>query len=144
MGELPLLVITSSPMFSAKEVKSFLHNGKFVPFEGKNKDLGIVKYCSGGFVDQDERCCFLLDDLRNSRFENGHPPLVADRAVLVIFVTSDRKGGMREALDYVMGKRSIRTNFAAASVVKTEDWGKRRIAVMGRLIGRGEGKFYKS
>jgi hypothetical protein len=136
-AESPMIVSTQSPIIPDKEVQSFLHKGQFIPYKGENKDLAIVKYCSTGFVDQNERYRFLPDELRNARYGKGDPPLLADTAVLVVFVTSDLGKGMTEALDYVrLHAKNIRTNFVSLRIKKTEDWGKRRIAQVGQIVGQ--------
>ena len=135
-AELPMIVSTQSPIISDKEVQSFFHEGHFIPYKGEHKDLAIVKLCSTGFVDQNERYRFLPDELRNARYAKGDPPLLADTAVLVVFVTSDLGKDMKEALDYVhLHAKNLRTSFAALRIKKTEDWGKSRIALAGKFIG---------
>ena len=65
------------------------------------------------------------------------PALLADTAVLVVFVTSDLGRGMTETLDYVcLHEENTRTNFVSVRIKKTEDWGKKRIAAVGQKVGQ--------
>ena len=111
--ESPMIVPTSSPIISEHNVQSFYHDGGFVPFEGKYKDIALVKYCSTGFFDSNEKFHFLVDELRNMRHNRGDPPMLANDSVLNIFITSDWASGMNEALGYIQNNRktAIKCNF---------------------------------
>lgn len=134
--ESPQLIVTGSPIFAIGKVRSFFHEGTQVPHVGKNKDLAIVKFCSTGFLDQDERYRFALNDLRELRLKSGQPPMHADSSAAVVFITSDWGAGMNEALDYVKSKsRSNRTTFLAIRLNKEIASGDRRVGNAGFMLG---------
>ena len=135
-AESPAVMVTKSPLFDLSSVKSFFHEGAMVPYAGKNKDLAIAKFCTSGFIDQDENCHFIIDDFRTMRFRKGDPPMQADDSVLVAFITSDREAGMQRALEYVMShQKSKRTNFACIQTDKTLAQGDQRMSNAGHLLG---------
>lgn len=135
-AESPTVVSTASPMFSLSTIKTFFHDGTLVPYSGKNKDLAIAKYCSTGFVDQDERFHCVVDDMRQMRYERGDPPMHADQSVLVAFVTSDRASGMNEALRFVMTKsKSYRGNLSYIQTDKSLSQGNQRMTNAGYILG---------
>lgn len=134
--ESPMVMATKSPILAHLQIDSFLHRGAFIPHSGENKDLALVKYCSTGVVDRDERFHFLLDDLRNDRYKKGDTPLLADKAVLVCFITSDRSRGMARAIDYVQCKtHHVKTNFASLKIPKLPSRNNERIAFVGQAVG---------
>jgi hypothetical protein len=136
-AESPMILSTESPILGSRKITSFLHEGRFIPHSGKNKDLALVKYCSIGLMDQDEHFHFVLDDLRNQRHLNGEPPLVADEAAMVLFVTSDWAKEMLKAINYVQTKaKTMKTNFAHLRVPKVSGENDKRIAVVGQIIGK--------
>jgi hypothetical protein len=107
-----------------------------IPYTGKNKDLAIAKFCTSGFIDQDEKTHFIIDDLRTMRFRRGVPPMQADDSALVAFITSDRSSGMQSALDYVKSRqKSKRTNFACLQTDKQLAQGDQRMVNAGYLVG---------
>lgn len=117
-------------------MRLFIHEGRQVPHTGKSKDLAILKFCSSGFLDQDERYRFALNDLRELRLTSGQPPMRADSAAAVVFITSDWGAGMNEALDYVKSKsRANRTNFFAIRLKKEVASGNRRVGNAGFTLG---------
>lgn len=135
-AESPAVIVTKSPLFDLSRVKSFFHEGSMIPYTGKNKDLAIAKFCTSGFIDQDEKSHFIIDDLRTMRFRNGDPPMHADDSVLVAFITSDRASGMQSALDYIMShQKSKRTNFACLQTDKQLAQGDQRMINAGYLLG---------
>lgn len=77
-----ILLATNSPILNSAglEVSTFFHQGQFIPHTGANKDLALVKYCSTGFLDQDERYRFLLDDLRSKQHQNKDQVITATDA----------------------------------------------------------------
>lgn len=135
-AESPAVVVTKSPLFDLSRVKSFFHEGSMIPYAGKDKDLAIAKFCTNGFIDQDEKFHFVIDDFRTMRYRNGDPPMHADDSALVVFVTSDRASGMQSALDYVMShQKSKRTNFACLQTDKKMAQGDQRMINAGYLLG---------
>lgn len=132
--ESPMIMGTKSPILAHLELTSFLHERGFVPYEGENKDLALVKYCSLGLVDQDDRYHFLLDDIRNDRYRRGEPPLLADQAVLVVFITSDQAPGMTKAIEFAQGA-VLKTNFSSLRVPKLPSPNDERIAFVGDVVG---------
>jgi len=140
-SESPMIISTGSPILGHGKISSFLHEGVFIPYTGKNKDLALVKYCSIGLMDQDERFLFILDELRNARHLKGDPPLVADEAAMVVFVTSDWAKDMLAALDYIHTKvKNMRTNFFSVRVPKLSGENNERMAYVGQVIGKELGK----
>lgn len=134
--ESPAVMVTKSPLFDLSSVRSFFHEGAMIPYAGKNKDLAIAKFCTSGFIDQDEKLHFVIDDLRTMRFRNGDPPMHADDSVLVVFITSDRASGMQGTLEYVMShQKSKRTNFACMQTDKELAQGDQRMSNAGYLLG---------
>lgn len=132
--ESPTIITTDSPMFTKRKLTHFLHDSHFLPYEGENKDLAIVKYAATGIIDQDRRFRFLLNNLQLLRRRNGHPPLVSDDACLVIFVTSDKAIGMAKALRTTLERRhELRTNFSA---LQMEQKGYERMESSGILVGQ--------
>ena len=132
--ESPMVIATRSPMFSQKKLTKFLHKGEFIPYEKENKVLAIVKYCSTGIVDQVDRFRFILDDLRTKRHDNGDPPLLADSACIVVFITNDWAKGMDKAIRTIYEENlELRTNIAN---IKVEKRGNDRMEVAGILLGR--------
>ena len=135
-AESPAVMVTKSPLFGLSRVESFFHEGVMIPYAGKNKDLAIAKFCTSGFIDQDEKSHFIIDDLRTMRYQNGDPPMHADDSVLVSLITSDRASGMQSALGYVMShQKSRRTNFACLQTNKQLAQGNQRMSNAGYLVG---------
>jgi hypothetical protein len=136
-SESPTVVVSDSPMFDLKRVRSFFHEGSMITYKGKNKDLAIAKFCTSGFIDQDEHYHFIVDGLRAMRYLNGDPPMQADTAVLVAFITSDTASGMKSAIEYVMHRQeSHRVNFACLQTAKHLSTGDQRMANAGYLLGK--------
>lgn len=135
-AETPGVIATGSPIFAAEKVQSFLHEGVFIPHKGKNKDLAIAKFCSTGFVDQDDRFHFLLDDLREMRLREGDPPMQASSAATVSLITSDLSSGMTQALKWTLNKTTAhRTNFAPLLLDQVAAQGNRRMVNAGLILG---------
>lgn len=133
--ETPGVIATGSPIFRADKVRSFLHEGVLIPHQGRNKDLAIAKFCSTGFIDQDDRFHFLLDDLRELRRQKDEPPMHANSAIAVVFVTSDMSTGMTEALDWVLSKSAAnRTHFTCLRLDQAAAYGGGRRTVNAGLI----------
>jgi len=140
-SESPMIISTGSPILGHGKISTFLHEGAFIPCAGKNKDLALVKYCSTGLMDQDERFHFILDELRIARHLKGEPPLLAGEAAMVVFVTSDWAKDMLAALDYVHTKApNMRTNFISVRVPKVSGENNKRMAYVGQVIGKELGK----
>ena len=132
--ESPTIITTGSPMFAKRKLTHFLHDSQFLPYEGENKDLAIIKFAATGLVDQNRKFRFLLNSLRFLRQKNGHPPLISDNTCLVLFVTSDRAIGMTKALKTTLERRhELRTNFAA---LQMEQKGQERMESAGILVGQ--------
>jgi len=132
--ESPTIITTGSPMFAKNKLTHFLHDSQFMPYEGENKDLAIVKFAATGLVDQNNRFRFLIDNLRSLRQKNGHPALISDDACLVLFITSDRGVGMTKALRTTIERgHELRTNFAA---IQMEQRGQKRMESAGILVGQ--------
>ena len=132
--ESPTIIATGSPMFAKTKLTKFLHDSQFLPYEGENKDLAIVKFASTGLVDQNRRFRFILNSLRLLRKKNGDPPLISDDTCMVILVTSDRAIGMTRALRTTFERRhELRTNFAALQMEKREQ---ERMEIAGLIVAK--------
>lgn len=80
---------------------SFWHEGKFIPYpktKHPNKDLAIIKYCTIGFVDQNEYYHSIFLDATWNMYPRCS--FYLDRHVLVVFITSDKGPGMKKAMDW--------------------------------------------
>jgi len=139
--ETPGVIATGSPIFAGEKVQSFLHEGASLPHKGKNKDLAIARFCSTGFVDQEDRFHFLLDDLREIRLREGGPPMQANSAATITLVTSDLSTGMTQALAWVLSKTTAhRTNFTCLRLDQEAARGSKRMVNAGMILG---GEFKK-
>jgi hypothetical protein len=136
-AESPALMVTKSPIFNLNKVQGFFHRGAMIPHKGENKDLAIAKFCTSGFIDQDEKYHFVIDDFRAMRHLERDHPMHANDAVLVAFITSDRASGMQKALTYVMSDQNPqRTNFVSLRTAKQLSTGDERMANAGYLLGK--------
>lgn len=134
--ESPTIVSTSSPMFSPSKVRSFFHDGSMIPYEGRNKDLAIAKFCAAGFLDQDEVFHSLIDEMRRMRHRNGDPPMHADESTMVVFFTSDNASGMARAIKYVMDQSThTRTHLSIGLLSKDAVSGPDRLLRAGGILG---------
>lgn len=134
--ESPMVVTTKSQIISEMQMSTFLHNGKFIPYSGKNKDLAILKFCTSGVVDQNDNFHYILDDMRSLRDKNNDKPLRSDTSCIVVFITSDWAKGMLEALDHVYDSSTrIRSSFISYRVPKLSGKNHERIAYAGNAVG---------
>jgi len=135
-AESPHVITTSSKIICDKRMTSFLHGGEFVPFQGENKDLAIVKFCTTGVVDQNEEFHYILDDVRYLRHSKNDPALGANNSVLTVFITSDKARGMSSALDHVFkGETKMRSSFMSFQVPKLSGKKHERIKFAGNMLG---------
>jgi len=134
--ESPMVVSTRSQIIAETKMKSFLHNGEFIPYRGENKDLAIVKFCSTGVVDENECFHYILDDIRTMRDKRREPPLRADSSCITVFITSDWAIGMLKALNHVFeSSTKIRSSFISYRVPKLSGKNQERIAYAGNVVG---------
>lgn len=132
--ESPAVVATNSPFFKADPVTAFWSGGKLHPYSGQAKDLAIAKYCASGFLDQNERFRFLVDDMRDKRHAKGDVPMSANGTVMVTFVTTDVASGMNKALAEVHSASRL-VHFASFQFPKVLTNGGDRLAHCGEAIG---------
>lgn len=134
-SESPMVLVTDSQMFAMTKVSKFFHNGEYLEYKGKNKDLAILKYCSSGFIDQNEQHHFVLDDLRALRFRKGDPPMHANESIMVVFYTSDKAQGMQGAAGAATSS-GTRGNFAIIFTDKINSKGDKRMHHAGAVLGQ--------
>ena len=135
--ETPGVIATGSPIFNPAKVSSFVHEGALVPHVDKAKDMAIARFCSTGFVDQDDRFHFLVDDLRELRRREGQAPMEANSAVAIVLITSDLAPGMTQALNWVATRtKAHRTNFRCIRLTQEAAQGSDRMLKAGRILGR--------
>lgn len=136
-NEHPAVVSTFSPIFNPEKVLSFFHDGKMVPHTGEAKDLAIVKYCTSGFYDQDNKLHSLINDMRAERFRKDEPPMHADESIMVIFFTSDNARGMDKAINCVMNSNdSNRVHISVLNISKSIAKGQNRTEYAGIIFGQ--------
>ena len=136
-AESPALMVTKSPIFNLSKVQSFFHKGAMIPYKGANKDIAIAKFCTSGFIDQNEKYHFLIDDFRAMRHMERATPMHGNDAVIVAFITSDSASGMQRALTYAMSNHNPqRTNFVCLRTAKHLSTGDQRMANAGYLLGK--------
>lgn len=99
---------TSSIMFPS--LSFFKHDSKYVEYKGVNKDLAIVKYCSGGLEDMTGKKHHIISDtLNNPDFDEKKlwENIPAPVNWAIFFITSDKGRGMQSALKALPQNKSI-------------------------------------
>lgn len=90
-----------SQMGSAPGVKQFLHEGTFTNHD-QNRELAVLKFCTCGFIDENETYFHLLKQWRNQQ------PTVratAERCICVVFICTNANDGMKRAIEWWERKR---------------------------------------
>ena len=80
----------------------FQHDGNFVEHKGHFKDLALIKYCSSGFIDQNnQHHHVILDTYKTSNDLGLDIPDIPLQYWAVVFVTNDKGIGMKKATDWL-------------------------------------------
>jgi roadblock/LC7 domain-containing protein len=80
----------------------FQHDGKLIEYKGIQKDLALIKYCSSGFIDQNNMYHHVISDVYNKiRLTERKIPNIPFKYWAVVFVTNDKALGMKQATSWL-------------------------------------------
>lgn len=130
-----VLVASESEYFKKKPITKFLHEGKFISYEGKNKDLAIMKYAACGLIDQNEAFRSAVDDIRDRVSREEEIDIGANNQILITFITSDWAEGMEKAINWVMKAQNKRNHFGAFQIPQKYASNKDRIKYSAEKLG---------
>lgn len=128
------IVATKSPLLPVN--LRFKHNGESVAYEGIDKDLAVIKYCSCGVRDENDGYYHVLQCLQHvAKPEQGRPAEIPLENWLVVFVTTDFGYGMKQALNWLASCSSSMSWVVPISVPKNSAKDRGWVEIAAEILG---------